>query len=55
MSDTNAVPQPTRRCQCGIPLVYEQELDYDTCEGCMEAQVERRRERDEWNHFHSEG
>lgn len=41
------------RCkQCGYPLIEEIELDYETCQHCLETMAERTRQRSEWDHCH---
>lgn len=40
--------------QCGTALIYDEELDSDYCERCIDILIERTRQRDEWNACHDE-
>lgn len=41
------------RCKkCKLPLLSENELEFEHCERCLEAQAERYQRRREWNEYH---
>ena len=43
----------TERCRrCKFPLIYEDELDYGLCEGCLDEAYERSQEAREWAYYH---
>lgn len=39
---------------CGKPLYYRDELDFKTCNRCLDRQYEQSQERREFEYYHSE-
>jgi hypothetical protein len=43
------------RCKkCHLPLLSEDEIEYEYCESCLDAIYEKEQERREWNYYHNE-
>lgn len=43
------------RCKCGAALWSCDEVDYKTCNRCLDRMAERERERREFEYYHPQG
>lgn len=51
MRGIEAVEMP-QQCECGTPLIFEEEIEFGVCERCADAAYARYTERKEWEYYH---